>query len=92
MNPNAIPYYSFDKRLLGFITEAQAVLLQDVKLVRRKRTGELKRVIDRIERLHAGEFLGRDVVSRPIWTMNDGRCFEEELFCHRVYALKGKRI
>lgn len=87
-----IPYYSHDKRLLGFITEAQALLLVDVKLVRRKRTKQLKRVIDLSERLHPGEFLGRDVTSRPWWTGNDGQHYKQELPSGWVYSLRGKNI
>lgn len=93
MSPDdGIPYYSFDKRLLGYVTEAQALLLLDVKLVRRKRTGQLKRVIDMSERLHPGEFLGRDVTSRPWWTGNDGKAYRQELDSGWCYALRGKGI
>lgn len=87
-----IPYYSHDKRLLGFITEAQAELMRDVRLVRRKRTGQLKRVIDLSERLHPGEFLGRDTTSRPWWQRNDGKVYRQELDSGWVFALKGRGI
>jgi hypothetical protein len=89
---DAIPYYDNRNKLIGFITEGQAVALADVKLVRRKSTGELKRVIDTRERLHRGEFLGKDVTSRPVWERNDGKCYEEELSSGRVFALKGRGI
>jgi len=89
---DAIPYYDNRNKLIGFITEEQAVALADVKLVRRKSTGELKRVIDTRERLHRGEFLGKDVTSRPVWELNHGKHFKEELESGWVYALKGRGI
>lgn len=68
------------------------MLMVGVRLVRRKSTGVLKRVIDEGERLHRGEFLGRDVTSRPLWSSNDGQHYRQELENGWVYALRGRNI
>lgn len=93
-----IPYYARDnngkKRFLGYVTEAMAMAMEGVKVVRRKSSGKITQVIDRRDRLHRGEFSGQDVVSRPCSQRNHGKCVVTMLpnvgkWC---YSLKGDGI
>lgn len=94
--PVYVPYYDHQphphRRLIGYVTEEQAVLMVDVRLIRRKATGQLKRVIDRRDKLHVGEFGCSDVTSRPVKQKNDGKHYRQELESGWVYALKGRGI
>ena len=91
-----MPYYDHaphpNRKLIGYVTEEQALLMVDVRLIRRKATGQLKRVIDNRDKLHVGEFGCSDVTSRPVKQGNLGKCFREEVESGWVYALKGRGI
>lgn len=84
-----IPYLDHRGQLIGLMPIEQALALADVRVKKRRRDGAILGVKDRRPKL---SYRGIQVVSRSVLQGNSGTCYEQELSCHRVYALRGKGI